>query len=892
MASNKDLQERLNVALADRYRIEKEIGRGGMATVYLAEDLRHHRRVAVKVLDPEISAVIGNERFLTEIQTTANLQHPNILPLFDSGEADNLLFYVMPFVEGESLRDRLNRETQLPVEDAVRITQEIADGLSYAHGMDVIHRDIKPANILLSGGHALIADFGIGRAVTEAGGARLTETGLSLGTPQYMSPEQAAGDRELDARSDLYALGCVTYEMFTGEPPHSGPNTQAIIAKVLTEPVQSLRKRRDTVPPSMEFAVEKALARLPADRWGSVREYAAALTNPTLDTGAFRIPLSQAEEPIPLSVALRALGKWAPLGATALVLLAAGLTWLLGRSTAPAAEPGEVTSFTVQIQDGLMWGLPFALSPDGRVLAYTAGGLWIRALAEVEPVLVQGTGGANMPFFSPDGRWIGFYQGGTLKRVPATGGLPTTVGGTTGDGIVAANWGATWRNDSTIIFVGDGVRLWEAPVGEGAPSPVTEISDGSNEMAHAWPQAFDGGRLLVYTVVGPSGLWHDASVVVQDLETGERITVAEGATCGRYVSTGHILFTDASGTLSAVPFDSGEREVAGPATPVESGVRVSFTGGAAAYATSEGGTLAFVRGSPWENQLLAWFDREGRRLGDVGRPVTTAAPRLSPDGRQVSLYLARPGNADLYVIDVETGIETRVTFDPGSENTPVWSPDGRRLAYTSVQSASDVRIEIREIESNAPPERIYSGSGGWVWPSSWSPDGRWLLFSQHQQGGDLGIGAIQVDSSEHVIPVAASEYDESNAQFSPDGNWIAYQSNETGRSEVYVGSFPDLLGKRQVSTEGGARPLWSGGGDELFFWQGSALMVSRVSTPDGVFRRDPPERLFDVPDQWGAYGVTPDGERFLVKIGNPEATIREIHVVLNWLEVLKAREGT
>jgi Tol biopolymer transport system component len=539
-----------------------------------------------------------------------------------------------------------------------------------------------------------------------------------------------------------------------------------------------------------------------------------------------------------------------------------------------------------------MWGAPFALSPDGRVLAYAGGGLWIRTLDEVDPLVVPGTEGANMPFFSPDGRWIGFFQGGTLKRVPATGELPTTVGGTTGDGIVAANWGATWRNDSTIIFVGDGVRFWEAPVGEGAPRPVTEFSDGANEMAHAWPQAFDGGRLVVYTVVGPSGLWHDASVVVQDLETGERMTVAEGATCGRYVATGHIIYADASGTLSAVPFDSREREVTGPAIPVESGVRVSSTGGAAAYATSEGGTLAFVRGSPWENHVLAWFDREGRRIGEVGAPVTTASPRLSPDGRQVSSYLARPANSDLYVIDVESGLETRVTFDPGSEDTPVWSPDGRRLAYTSAKNTSDVRIEIKEIESNAPPEQIYSSRGGWVWPSSWSSDGRWLLFSQHQPGGDLGIGAIQVDSAEHVIPVAVTEYDETSAQFSPDGDWVAYQSNETGRSEVYVGSFPDLLGKRQVSTEGGGRPVWSEGGDELFFWQGSTLMVSRVSTPDGVFRREPPQSLFDVPDQGGSYGVTPDGERLLVKIGNPEARIGEIQVVLNWLEVLRAQEGT
>jgi len=892
VASNQDVEERLKVALADRYGIQEEIGRGGMATVYLAQDLKHHRRVAVKVLDPELSAVIGTERFLTEIETTANLQHPNILPLFDSGEADGLLFYVMPFVEGESLRDRLDRETQLPVEDAVRITREIADGLSHAHSLEVIHRDIKPANILLSGGHALIADFGIGRAVSVAGGTRLTETGLSLGTPQYMSPEQAAGEREVDARSDLYALGCVTYEMLAGEPPHTGPNAQAIIAKVLTQPVKSLRESRETVPPSVEFAVEKALARLPADRWGTAQDYAAALTDSRWDTGGQPVPPFGAEQPISVAAAWRALGMWAPLGAISLFLPAAGLMWFLSRTTSPAPVPGDVTSFTVQVQGG--GGPPdLALSPDGRVLVYTGGeGLVIRTLDRVDPVVVPGTSGASTPFFSPDGRWIGFHQRGTLNRVSVTAGLPMVVGGTSGPGVEALPDGATWRNDSTIIFVGADVRLWETPVGEGAPRPVTEFSDSVSEIGHLWPQAFADGRLVVFTVLGPSGLWHDASVVVQDLATGERTTVAEKATFGRYVSTGHIVYADASGTLSAVPFDSRQREVTGPSIPVETGAWVSYWGGEAGYTTSEAGTFAFFRGSDWENHLLAWFDREGRRTGEVGAPLTSEGINLSPGGRRIALYLAQPGNADVYVFDVESGSRTRVTFHAGAEDNPVWSPDGRRLAYQSVKSALDHRIEIKEIESTAPPEPIYSLSGGWLWPSSWSPDGRWIAFSQRQIEHSSNIYAIRVDSVEQVIPVAVSSAGEISAQFSPDGHWIAYQSNETGRGEVYVVSFPEISGKQQVSNGGGIIPHWSRAGDELFFWQGPTLMTARVSTADGVFRWEPAQTLFDVPDRMGPYAVAPDGERFLVKIPNPESEIGEIHVVLNWFEVLKALEGT
>jgi len=272
-----DEKERLTEALADRYRIEREAGAGGMATVYLAQDLRHDRKVAIKVLRPELAAVIGAERFLAEIRVTANLQHPHILPLHDSGESDGFLFYVMPFIEGESLRDRLDRETLLPIEDAFQIVQEVADGLGHAHDLGVVHRDIKPANILLSGGHALVADFGIARAVTEAGGSRLTETGLSLGTPHYMSPEQASGDQDVDARSDEYALGCVLYEMLVGEPPHTGPNAQAIITKVLTQPVPSVRKSRELVNPQADAAIAKALAKLPADRFATVQQFAEAL---------------------------------------------------------------------------------------------------------------------------------------------------------------------------------------------------------------------------------------------------------------------------------------------------------------------------------------------------------------------------------------------------------------------------------------------------------------------------------------------------------------------------------------------------------------------------------------------------------------------------------------
>ena len=323
-----DLLDRLKTALSDRYAVQEEIGAGGMATVYLAEDLKHHRKVAVKVLRPELAAALGPERFLREITTTAQLNHPHILPLHDSGEADGFLFYVMPYVEGESLRDRLNRETQLPIDDALEIAKEVADALGYAHGRDVIHRDIKPENILLSGGHAVVADFGIARAISEAGGEKLTETGLAVGTPAYMSPEQGLGSGELDGRSDTYSLGCVLYEMLSGEPPYTGPTAQVIIAKHSGAPVPAVRTVRDTVPVGIDAALTKTLAKVPTDRYGTAQQLVDALT-------------PSAVTPAPHGAARSAPRRWAMYAGAVVVALLGGL-WLLSGALGPGAPEAEI----------------------------------------------------------------------------------------------------------------------------------------------------------------------------------------------------------------------------------------------------------------------------------------------------------------------------------------------------------------------------------------------------------------------------------------------------------------------------------------------------------------------------------------------------------------------
>ncbi|MGK2963358.1 MAG: protein kinase domain-containing protein, partial [Gemmatimonadaceae bacterium] len=401
--------DRLREVLSDRYEIERELGAGGMATVYLARDLRHDRMVAIKVLRPELAAVIGADRFLAEIRTTANLQHPHILPLFESGQADSFLFYVMPFVEGESLRDRLQREKQLPVGEAVRIAKEVASALDYAHRHGVIHRDIKPENILIHDGQALVADFGIALAASKAGGGRMTETGMSLGTPHYMSPEQAMGEREITARSDVYALGAITYEMLSGEPPFTGPTAQAIVAKVMTEEPRALHLARKTIPEEVEDAVRRALEKLPADRFESAAEFAAALTQPAVATGK----RTASGRTTAKRGRLEPWRDWRVLAAAAALLLVGGAA---GWTSRPAPETSRpVARFRIPVPEGIS-PVPanvLALSPDGSAIVYagrTGTGdrqLYIRRLDALVSNPIPGTRGATFPVMSPDGKHVG-----------------------------------------------------------------------------------------------------------------------------------------------------------------------------------------------------------------------------------------------------------------------------------------------------------------------------------------------------------------------------------------------------------------------------------------------------------------------------------------------------
>ena len=867
---------RLTLALADRYRVDRELGAGGMATVYLAHDLRHQRDVAIKVLHPDLGAALGGERFLTEIRTTARLQHPHILPLLDSGIADSLLYYVMPLVTGDTLRARLERERQLPVEDAVRIAREVASALEHAHRQGVIHRDIKPENILLQDGSALVADFGIALAVQQAGGQRLTQTGLSLGTPQYMSPEQAAGERTIDARSDLYALAAVTYEMLVGEPPFTGPSMQAIVARLMTEEPRGLIIQRKAVPFVVEAVVLKGLEKLPADRFASAAEFAAALDARTMTTTTSP---SAAKVPVRRSRATAVLAVLAVAG-----FATAG--WSLTRP-APAPQLLRYRLVADSVSAERTWTGDVNISPDGEVIVRRGGPgerLLLKRRDGLDFVSLAGTEGAMGPVFSPDGSRLAFYQDARLVIMPVAGGPPTVIA----DSMLAPE-GVAWAANDVIYRGTDRGPLVISRCSARDcqnPSAFSSLDTARGEVSQMLADVSADGTLVLFQAELANGT---RQIVLQAADARTHTMLMTGVRA-RFAPGGRIVYSTADGKLWVVAFDAAARAVRGEPALVADNLPLSIVG-PTDFAVSASGTLVYgeERGSGLRE--LVWVTRDGVQTPvDPSWRAAFNSPALSRDGQRIAVTVRTAGKGSIWLRGAR-GEPTRLTSSQ-SASEPAWSPDGRTVSFIVNSGTTNIGDVWRQPADGNDLARRFVHADRPLSEQVWLPDGSGLIVRTTSPAGGHGdLLATRALTDTVARPLFATERSEYSPTVSPDGRWLAYASNISGRFEIYVAprSAPDRA--RVVSTGGGSSPRWSSDGTSIYYLTtASRLMEARVSTTPAL-RVEGTRALFDVtPFVQTAlsrrnYDVAPDG-RFLFVRRADDARAGAMVVVERWAQGL------
>ena len=904
---------RLNAALEGLYHVERQIGEGGMATVYLADDLKHERKVALKVLKPELAAVVGAERFLAEIKTTANLQHPHILPLFDSGEADGFLFYVMPFIDGVSLREKIDREKQLGVEGSVAIAEKVADALDYAHEHGVVHRDIKPANILVSErGEPLVADFGIALAVAQAGGGRITETGLSLGTPHYMSPEQATGDWDIDPRSDVYGLACVLYEMLAGQPPFHAPTAQAVLVRVLTASVAPIRMLRRTVPENVESAIQKALEKLPADRFESAAGFKAALADEGFVYKTKPIDTSMVSlAPVAPGTAVRPWKRdWRVLTSLGLAAVMTGVVGALWFRPEPTFTP---TRLSIDLE-GIDLTTPHRVivSPDGSRFVMSGvsdegRALYVRNADEVSFQRMPGTETGQYPDFSPAGDWIVYRENrtGSLQKVAVSGGAPRLVVAPGDLNPFYPNWGV----EGSIVFVSNGTYIYRVADTGGEPELLyTHTGRLQN------PRILPGGTKILVTDID------NQVTLVYDIEADAVDELLPGGIDARYVETGHLLYADLADGLWAVEFDVDSGQLTGEVTPVFSGL-TTFLGRSARYSVSQTGTLAYSTGGGTQGALLP-----KQRLLVVGLDGETTeipiAPRIyrnvrwSPDGSSIAFSGLGPnedqGLSHIYVYDVDLRTAPRQLTFEATQGWPVWSPDGQRLVFNSsdgtaraglgggqtLGNTSDANLFIKSAFDDSEPELVLNITDT-QYPYGWLEED--LIVFTDGSGGSSDLMIARLGDSASVSTYLNIEADLGAMRISPDGQRIAYGSSESGSFEIYVRSFPEARQQVIISEGGGDRPRWSPTGDAIYYWKVApgpdTLMVAHVQQEPafGVVSREIVLVVDYIPRTWD---IHPDGDRFIIAqnetqaiLGEDDGPVERFFVVVNWFEELKAALG-
>jgi Tol biopolymer transport system component len=851
-----------------------------MGEVYLGRDERLDRRVAIKVLSAPDRTERQLERFRREARAISRVTHPHVCGIYDVGEQNGTPFLVMEFLDGETLAARLEKGP-LPLHLALAVGAQIAEALDAGHRQGVIHLDLTPGNVMLTAGGAKLLDFGLARLRPDGdpGAIRttslgLTDEGVVFGTLPYLAPEQVEG-LDTDARTDIFGLGVTLFEMASGRRPFQGKSRARLAAAILGEEPPPLSSLVPAATPAVDRIIRKCLAKNPDDRWQTARDLASELR-----WGA-------ESEPSPPSAAGRRnpfiVPRWAASTAAAVAIaLAAATATLSWRAPASPAAPAIRLVVPVSSGNQMSGGQrsTLAISPNGQVLVFVSDGrLYLRALDRFDAQPIAGTEGATVPFFSPDGVWLGFNRAGALMKVPVAGGLPAKI-------IDAGDpaGGAAWGFDDRIIFargIGNG-GLWTVPANGGTMTQITTVAEGANETQHMWPAALPDGSVL-YTVLGPSGHARDAKLVMEDFTRGSRTVIAEGVTFGRYLATGHLLYVDGGGTLLLQPFDLPGRRAIGPARGVLAGVRVASWGGAAGYAVSATGTLAFVSGTELERTVLSEVDVSGRVRRILGGKGTFNYLALSPNGRTLATMVRTAMNDDIHLIDLAAGRFSRFSFGDSEDESPVWSPDGERVAFSAAAAGEKRHIVVKPVLGPAPDRIVYTGRRH-LHLSSWSPDGRWLAFSEiNPRSSDVWL--LNVRDPSMLVPVANTPAAESNATFSPNGKSLAFLSDETGRTEVYVVSVPGVGAKQQVSHDGvngASPPRWSADGRDLFFIGSSPSRLLKATSAGSPAISWEVTTVFEKP---GIQDFVParDGRGFYLVTVNPDNLAREIRVILNWL---------
>ena len=846
------------------YEIVGRIGSGGMAEVYKARDTRLDRTVAIKILKGEFS-----ERFQREARAISALNHPNICTLYDVGQHNATPYLVMEYVEGRPL------EGPLPLREALRLAVQMADALDHAHRRGIYHRDLKPANIMVNKSEAKLLDFGLAKitrtdsAIVEAESTRtiqLTREGMVVGTPAYMPPELWQG-QEADPRSDIFSFGMVLYEMLTGRRPFDETAPSALLTAILTIDPPPASSLDPAIPPALDRLVGRCLAKDPDQRWqtaADLREelrWIAAPSTLTATTGL---------RPVPRRA--RA-GWWVLLAAVAVAVLAVLVLW--GQQRKAAQElPLRRFAFAKDQQPANP-----RISPDGRHIAYQAGpagrcSIRVQDLDRDEPREVVPLGPHALPFWSPGSDSIGFFAETELKRVSVHGGAAVTVCKLPSEVVGGAAWSGDGR--SIAFASGSPVRIYEVPAQGGAPKLLVkpELSEASQNFVdpHFLP-GDPGSRLLFFALGGASRLYR---IVLQDLTTGKRASLGPGRRPA-YSPTGHIVYENRD-ALWALGFSVASMAANGAPFPVQ--------GNAEYPSVSADGTLAYIGGRGSGPDHLVWKDRSGLKLGSIGQPQDRIfTPMLSPDGSRVAVWGREGDSDDIWIHETERNLKIRVTSDPAWEDRPVWLPDGSTLAFASNRNGNaDIFVQAAGGEA----EPLLSGEQA-QYPEQWSPDGRYLLcdFIGDRRRDIWYLHRAEGKPKYEAVPFVVTEFDEGEPNFSPDGRFVAYSSDESGRREIYIRSFPAGSFKVQVSTSGGSQPRWRGDGRELFYVEGETLMAAPVNpAPGGRLTVGPAQRLFEHsgiarrPGQ--QYDVSRDGQRFVViepTGGPPAPTIR---LVQNW----------